>query len=103
MGSYIDWDDPTILPLCMSPFLRNTRYTTEALGTRYGSQTTMQADSHQITGLECLNYQGTTQTTVYPLLFNDQGALYKESPEGSGAMVPVLPSLGSLSPACYME
>lgn len=102
MGSCIAWDDQTTLPLAMSPYLRNTRYTAVGAGTRYGTKTTMQADANPITGLACLNYQGATEIT-YPLVFNSAGALYQESPEGSGTLIPLAPSSGSFPANTYME
>src|SRR6185312_2471488 len=103
LASYVDWDDPTTYPLGMAVFAKNTRYSPEGAGTRYGTQTTIDASAHgAINGMACLNYHADTDIT-YPIVFGADGTLLKESPEGSGTLVAVSPTIGSLHAGSYMQ
>lgn len=101
LASYVDWDDPVVLPLGMAVLTKNARYSQEGCGTRFGTKITITGGHGAINGLACLNYHGISNAN-YPLVFGADGTLLKESPEGSGTLVPITPTIGSLTAGSYM-
>lgn len=102
-GGGVDWDNPTQIPNGVAVVCKNTRFRAESPGTRYGRQHTMSklATSGGVTGLDVLNVLVNNPGQV-PILFTDSGLLLKESPAGSGNLVPISPPL-VLPLSAYMQ
>lgn len=90
-GGSADWDDPSQIPLGLAVVCKNCRFKVEGVGTRFGSAHTMQFPGvGDVTGLEVLQVLGTAAQQI-PLIFSDTGVLLRETPPGSGTLVPVNP------------
>ena len=85
-------DDPTNLPLGVSPLARNIKFRLTRAMTRDGIQNQygfILPDGGSVTGLASLKLSGDPDIQI-PLAYSSKGNLYIESPVGSSTVVPVV-------------
>lgn len=94
----VDWDDPTQLPIGIAAISKNSRYTAQSVGTRYGLKRTINSGKagKAITGLSLLKYLANPDVFL-PLLYINDGSLVYENPAGSGNSTPVADGLALLA------
>lgn len=104
-GGGVDWDDPTVIPNGVAVTCRNSRFRAESVATRFGLTHSMIAASLPspagVTGLDCLNVLINNPQQI-PVIFTDQGQMLRETPSGSGTLVPITPPV-VLPTAAYMQ
>lgn len=99
-SSLCEQDDPTNLPLGISPAARNVKFTLTRVRTRDGIQNQYGfalTDGGPVTGLAALKVGGPTGDLQVPIAFSGLGNLYKEFPVGSGNVVPISDPNGIVS------
>jgi hypothetical protein len=88
----VEQDDPTALPVGVSPAARNCHFHLTSVGIRGGLQSlcgfVTPLHNFPITGLGSLKLGGNPDLNV-PIVFDGNGKLYIESPVGSGTLVAV--------------
>lgn len=104
MGSYIDWDDPSLVPFGLSRLSKNCRYIEKSVATRYGLQRTMRTGvaASRTVGLGVLNFKGSPDDNT-ALLYGSDGTLWQEGVEGSGNTTQVVPTLVQLPAGSYAQ
>lgn len=98
-------DDPTNLPLGVAAVARNVTYRLTGVRTRWGIGQTLgnvavgfnTKLANAITGLQSFKYNGNgvTADKQVPLVYDQQGNMFIESPAGSGTLVAVTPAKNS--------
>ena len=98
-SSLVEMDDATNLPLGVSPLVRNVKFRLTRVATRDGIQNqyglTLPEEA-PVTGLAALKVGGPTGDLQVPVAFSALGNLYRESPVGSGRVVPIAGPLVTL-------
>lgn len=90
----VEMDDPTNIPLGVSPNARNVKFHLTSVRTRDGVQNAygfVMPDKGSCTGLASLKLGGSPTNLQIPITYSSHGNLYKESPVGSGTLVPITP------------
>lgn len=98
-------DDVTSLPLGVAAVARNVTYRMTGVRTRDGIGQTLgnvavgfnTGQPNPITGLQAFKYNGNgvTPDKQVPIVYDQQGNMFIESPAGSGTLVAVTPALNS--------
>jgi hypothetical protein len=104
-SSIQEQDDPTNLPLGVAAVARNVTYRLTGVRTRWGIGQTLgnvavgfnTGTGKPVTGLQSFKYNGNgvTADKQVPLVYDQQGNMFIESPAGSGTLVPVAPAKNS--------
>lgn len=89
-GGGADWDDPTQLPNGIAAICLNSRFLAESVATRYGQRPSFSPPSGTINSLDVIQVLGSPSFQL-PFAYADSGILLRESPPGSGTLVPVSP------------
>ena len=100
----IEQDDASALPLGVAAVARNVKYHLTAVRTRDGLQAQfgfVSPNAQPITGLASLKLDG-AQTSYIPIVYDQSGAMYIESPVGSGKLKAVTSTQVTL-PAFSMQ
>jgi hypothetical protein len=98
-------DDVSNLPLGVAAVARNVTYRLTGVRTRYGIGQSLGSvavgfntkTNQPITGLQAFKYNGNgvTPDKQVPMVYDQQGNMFIESPAGSGKLVPVTSALNS--------
>ena len=106
-SSLVEAEDPTNLPLGVSPFLRNVRFHLTGCRTRDGIQSKygfLLPDKGSVTGLAALKIgRAGLQDLQVPLAFSSLGNLYVEKPAGAGNVTPRATPLLTLPKGASMQ
>lgn len=105
-SSLVEQDDQTVIPPGVSPYNRNIRYHLTSARVRDGIQNAygfLLPDGGAVTGLAALKIGGTPGDLQVPVAFSSLGNFYKESPPGSGRVVPLTPTFGALPVGCSLQ
>lgn len=89
-SSQVEQDDPTNLPVGVSPLAQDVTYHLTGARTRDGIQNAYGftlPDGGAVTGLASLKVGGPTGDLQVPVAFSALGSLYKEFPVGSGQVI----------------
>jgi hypothetical protein len=101
----VEQDDPTALPPGVSPSAHNIRFHLTSARSRDGLQSSfgmVTGQAYPITGLDALKLGGNPDLNV-PVVFDQNGNLYKESPVGSGTLVAIVSTQVTPPAAAHMR